>query len=97
MQTLVRLTGHKNHVAQPKADKCPSSVSHFITVSLLFKCRFVGNKGNCPENSHVSKYKHVALRPQRTEIRVLCFVPINSVLLNFLYIWNWYGCQCVEF
>ena len=62
-KTILPSTGHENKIAQPKADECLSSTSHFspLNCSGLFPSLIKG---------------------MTMQICMLCFVLINSTLLN---------------
>ena len=46
-------TGHENNKAQPKADKCPSSTSHFPPFNCCLSVILYLNKGDYLKNVHV--------------------------------------------
>ena len=62
-------TGHEKNITQPKPDTCVSTPSHFSSFSPF----------NCCLNVVCSLINGVT-----PTIRMLCFVQINSVLINVL-------------
>ena len=66
----------RNKTAQPKADKYPTS--HFSSFICFLNVLYLKKK----KKREKRKEKRITLK-----IHVLCFVLINSILLNFLCVW----------
>ena len=72
---LLPSTGHENNTAQPKPDNC-------LTLSSASHCS--------PFICCLRVVLYELDTGITTKIRMLCFVLINSVLLNFLCVWILY-------